>query len=45
MVERGEREGLLDSGGREKFVVSTDLGHQNKRFLYQIIPFDEGISY
>jgi hypothetical protein len=36
---------LLDSGGREKFIIGTDLGHQNERFFYQIISFDEGISY
>ena len=25
--EKRERKGLLDSGGREKLVVGTDLGH------------------
>jgi hypothetical protein len=45
LVERGENERSLDSGGREKAVVGTDLGHQNRGYWCQIVPFDEGSSY
>jgi hypothetical protein len=38
--EGGERE----RGGGEKHVVDTELGHQNRGYLFQIVSFNEKSS-
>jgi hypothetical protein len=45
MVKREEREVVGFRQYREKLDIDTDLGHQNKRFLCQIVPFDAGSLY
>jgi hypothetical protein len=36
-----KREKSLNSSGKEKSVVNIDLDHQNERYLYQMVLFDE----
>jgi hypothetical protein len=45
LVKREEREIVGFQQQREKLDIDTVLGHQNKRFLCQIVPFDAGSLY
>jgi hypothetical protein len=39
--ERGERDVVGLQWQKEKYVIDTNLGHQNGRYLRQIVSFDE----